>query len=228
MDGVSRLRRWRLVVGGIVVAALVLSSVSIAMGASSPFQNVIIGNTAASPVPVTGTVNVGNLPTTQVVSGTVNVGGAVNVGNWPATQSVSGTVNVGNLPAIQPMQESILWDDWGDASYLNFNFDEIDIPPGKMLVLQTVNFSAFVKAGQQVRATLFTQASGGGNAIWDVALVKAGTFDGLDFYAGTEAITGYSDGASGVRATLIRSSTDGVGDEVRVSFSGYLVALPLP
>lgn len=46
---------------------------------------VLVVNTSSSPVPVAGTVNVGNLPSTQQVSGTVNVG------NLPATQNVNVT-----------------------------------------------------------------------------------------------------------------------------------------
>jgi hypothetical protein len=59
---------------------------------------VLVENHAGQEVPVTGTVNIGNLPATQQVNGTVNVG------NLPATQQVAGTVNVGNLPAVQDVQ----------------------------------------------------------------------------------------------------------------------------
>jgi hypothetical protein len=64
-------------------------------------QPVVVANGAASPVPVAGTVNVGNLPATQAVSG------SVNVANLPATQPVSGTVNVGNLPETQPVSGTV-------------------------------------------------------------------------------------------------------------------------
>lgn len=55
--------------------------------------------TASVSIAGTPTVNVGNFPGTQPVSGTVDVG------NFPATQQVAGTVNVGNLPAIQAVQD---------------------------------------------------------------------------------------------------------------------------
>jgi len=61
-------------------------------GTSTVSGSVTVANT---PLPVAGTVTVGNLPATQPVSGTVTVG------NLPATQPVNGTVNVGNLPATQ-------------------------------------------------------------------------------------------------------------------------------
>jgi predicted enzyme related to lactoylglutathione lyase len=56
-----------------------------------------------------GTVAVSNFPAVQAVSGTVNVGTlpsitiantSFDVGNFPATQVVSGTVDVGTLPSI--------------------------------------------------------------------------------------------------------------------------------
>ena len=75
------------VFAGVLGTALVIPAD--AAGHSS--RNVIVTNT---PLPVTGTVNVGNFPATQPVSGTVTVG------NFPATQSVSGTVTIGNSPTV--------------------------------------------------------------------------------------------------------------------------------
>lgn len=56
----------------------------------------------------TDSVNVGNFPTTQAVSGTFwpstqPVSGSVSVSNLPATQPVSGSVSVSNFPATQPV-----------------------------------------------------------------------------------------------------------------------------
>jgi hypothetical protein len=69
--------------------ALVGLAVGTATGAVTPFQQVIVVNPPESPVPVSGTINVANLPATQ----------EVEVTNFPATQPVSGTVDVGNFPA---------------------------------------------------------------------------------------------------------------------------------
>ncbi len=88
----SRQRRPRGLRGGIVIGvsiALVGIGVGTVAGAVTPFQMVIVKNTASEPVPVSGTVNVGNTPTNQQVT----------VSNFPATQAVSGTVSVGNFPA---------------------------------------------------------------------------------------------------------------------------------
>jgi hypothetical protein len=81
-----------LVIG--LALALVGATVGTATGAVAltPFQQVVIVNPATSPIPVTGTVNVGNTPANQPVT----------VTNFPTTQKVSGTVDVGQLPAPQP------------------------------------------------------------------------------------------------------------------------------
>lgn len=80
-----------------------------------------IANDTGNPVPVNGTVNIGNLPTTQPISGSVSVNnfpstqpisGNVNATitgtpsvnanvTFPTTQQVSGSVSVSNLPANQ-------------------------------------------------------------------------------------------------------------------------------
>lgn len=74
-----------------VALALVGAVVGTATGAVTPFQQVVVVNTPASPIPIIGTVSVSNTPANQNVT----------VTNLPATQPVSGTVNVGNLPAVQ-------------------------------------------------------------------------------------------------------------------------------
>lgn len=69
----------------------------------SPATPVSVTNTSANPVPVTGTVNVGNLGATTLPVSVTNFPATqpVSVSNFPATQPVSGSVNVGNLPAVQ-------------------------------------------------------------------------------------------------------------------------------
>jgi len=82
---------------------------------SSTTDSVNVGNFPATQV-ISGSVNVGNFPATQPVSGTVAVSSlpaiaitntSFNVGNFPATQAVSGSVNVGNFPATQPISGSV-------------------------------------------------------------------------------------------------------------------------
>ena len=86
----SRLRRARRLRGGIVIGlalALVGVAVGTTTGAVTPFQLVLVKNTAAEPIPVVGTVNVGNTPANQ----------SVTVSNFPATQPVT-------LAAVAPQQ----------------------------------------------------------------------------------------------------------------------------
>jgi len=91
---IFRLRRAGGMRGAIVIGlalALVGAGVGTATGAVTPFQQVIVVNPPASPIPVSGTVNVGNTPANQPVT----------VTNFPTTQKVSGTVDVGNLQGTQ-------------------------------------------------------------------------------------------------------------------------------
>jgi len=93
----SRTRLPRGIRGGIIIGlalALVGAAVGTATGAVSvtPFQQVIVVNPAASPIPVSGTVSVANQPANQPVT----------VTNFPDTQTVNGTVDIGKLPAPQP------------------------------------------------------------------------------------------------------------------------------
>lgn len=101
-----------------------LASPGLATAAVEASKDVIVRNTTASPVPtkavgttpVSGTVDVGNLPATQQVAGTVDVGnlpatqqvaGSVSVDNLPATQQVAGSVAVSNLPATQQVAGTV-------------------------------------------------------------------------------------------------------------------------
>jgi hypothetical protein len=79
--------------------AFVGLAVGTAAGVDTPFQKVLVVNAAASPIPVTGTVNVGNAPTNQ----------SVTVSNFPTTQSVTVT----NLPATQTISGAVKIQDAG-------------------------------------------------------------------------------------------------------------------
>ncbi len=102
----SRFRRAKGLRTGVVIGvalALVGAVVGTATGAVTPFQQVLVVNAPASPIPITGTVSVSNTPANQnvTVTNTTSAAVPVQVTNLPATQPVSGTVNVGNLPAVQ-------------------------------------------------------------------------------------------------------------------------------
>lgn len=127
-----------------------------------------------------------------------------------------GTVRV--LEQREPFQHTSAHDNWDDATR-NFT---IAVPEGKVLIVQTISFSAQVEPGQVVRAGVTFQGAGGLSLI-RVPLEREGTFGGTDFFVGTESITAYAAGASGVLAFVNRSSTSGSGGRVELSLAGYLV-----
>jgi len=115
----SQFRRARSLRGGIVIGlalALVGAGVGTATGAvTTPFQLVLVKNTATEPIPVVGTVNVGNTPANQ----------SVTVTNFPSTQSVS----VSNLPATQTVRTAdvrVFIDSatWASYAYHHFVFND--------------------------------------------------------------------------------------------------------
>jgi hypothetical protein len=96
-------------------------------GSVSINGEVEVKNDTGNPLPVTGTVTVGNFPATQPISGSVSVNnlpatqpisGSVSVSNfpatqavtgtfWPPTQPISGSVSVSNFPATQPISGTV-------------------------------------------------------------------------------------------------------------------------
>lgn len=111
---------------GVVIGAalaLVGAVVGTASGAVTPFQQVVIVNAPESPIPVTGTVNVGNPPANQNVTVTNPEANPVQVRvtNLPVTQPVSGAVSVTNLPAAQVVSKvysnQLTWDASDDREF---------------------------------------------------------------------------------------------------------------
>lgn len=75
--------------------ALVSGRVPVDTGLAQPLTDALL---RATPVPVQGTVTVGNFPSVQTVS----------VNNFPASQTVQGTVSVDNFPATQAVTAASL------------------------------------------------------------------------------------------------------------------------
>lgn len=93
----SRPRRLTVEIG--VLAVIFAFGGFAAPALAAQITNVLVTNTSSNPVPVAGTVNVGNLPASQPVSGTVSVG------NFPATQNVN--VSGGTISAAQQVSTVI-------------------------------------------------------------------------------------------------------------------------
>ena len=136
----------------------------------------------SGPVSVTqqGLWNVGiSFPATQAVTGTVGIDpghNAVSVNNFPATQVVSGTVNVASPTAISgqiycmPQRTS--------DNCLNSG-EPAPFTAGDVINTLSVNCGA--QAGGKV--VVFFNYNGAVNII--VPLTFAGTFHGIDLFAGT-------------------------------------------
>jgi len=140
---------------------------------------------------------------------------------------VNGDIKVHEQGTVQveerrvPFQNDSSWDDWAGGDIRSFN---VDIPPDKMLIVQTVSISALVESGQDVQAQVTTQGAGaGGLSNHPILLTRQGTFGGLDLYVGTTSITSYATGNGGLLAGVIRNATTGNGGKIEFSVSGYIV-----
>jgi hypothetical protein len=151
----------------LVLPAALAMLISDEVGAANP-TGALTGSAPVSvvntPLPVTGTVNVGNLGATTL---------PVSVTNFPATQQVNGTVNVGNLPAVQQVSVTNLGSETVFVSLSN--------PPGSspfMHVLTSGTPEFPVPAtinGLSVQALAVTQVSGSCTGIgsFNIALQDA-------------------------------------------------------
>jgi hypothetical protein len=91
-----------LAVAAAIGAPLSLTLAPISSSGASGAAPVVVTNTSTQPVPVTGTVNVGNFPTSQTISGTVSVA------NFPATQPISGNVGILGTPTVNDSASTVL------------------------------------------------------------------------------------------------------------------------
>lgn len=101
----------------------------------------------------------------------------------------------------------------------------VDVPEGKLLILQTVSFSAVVEAGQDARASVTFQGGEAQSTI-HVPLDHQGTFGGRDYFVGTESATAYAANVATFEGLIVsahRSSSSGIGGEIDFSVIGYLV-----
>ena len=125
------------IVIGVAVAILGLA-VGTATGATTPFQQVLVVNPPASPIPVVqqGAVTISNLPT------------SVSVNNFPANQPVSGSVSVSNLPAAQLASKS-----WSTADGIG-NEELKEFPFGKTINVTNLFIENFDDDGISVGVRL--------------------------------------------------------------------------
>lgn len=193
-----------------VAVAATAAIPALAAGADST-KDVIVANTAASPVPVT-------LQGTQ----------AVAIQGTPAV-TVSGAVTTAP-PALQPVQKS-QFATFNSGSRFSTTADLYTVPAGKELVIQTVSISANLFAGDQRLMHVLFQAQSGDFVPFTVNVqpVDEGVFSQTNahIYRTTESVTAYVGpgntlSAVGTRDGSAISTTDSLG----VGFAGYLVDAP--
>jgi len=202
---------------GVLIGSFVLGSVFAGHAAPNPpTQNVSVVNTTSEPVP------------TQAV-GTTTVSGSVSIANSP-------TVQVGNTsaspvavrdvdnPARHPFQFYATFSKTGGNLIVD---NQIAVPAGKRLVIETITLQAFVPAGQKLLAQL--HMVGGGTFVQhNIMLTPQGgfNFDLLDYFAATETVRMYADQGSAVPLHVTRSSNDANFWGGSYTVAGYLVDVP--
>ena len=140
----------------------------------------------------------------------------------------NGTLPVQVAERRLPLQQTSYFDDWGTEQFRTFH---IDVPDGKILVVETIGVSAVVESGQKVRASVTFQSAGLGNDEFEVGehmltLERVDGFGPGDVYTTMRSITGYGAGHGGVLISVARNATTGTGGRVQFSISGYLIDIP--
>jgi hypothetical protein len=199
---------------GVLIGSLVLGGAFAGHAAPDlPPQNVNVINTTSNPVP------------TQAV-GTTTVAGNVNIANQP-------TVKVGNTaaapvavrdvdnPGRHPFQFFATFSKSG-GNFISDN--QIAVPSGKRLVIETITLQAWVPAGQKLLAQI-NMVGGGTFAQHNIVLTPQGGFDCnlLDYFAATETVRLYADSGSAVPLNVTRNSSDANLWGGSYTVSGYLL-----
>ena len=220
MSGNMR-RSWLLV--GVLAVSLSVPAGRAAGGGPPSGLDVTVINT---PLPVQGTVNIGNLPATTAVSGSVTVTGTpnVNVVNTPS-------VNVANLPAVSlepgrsPYQQFGGFNPGPDNCPNQFfcvaTFSPV--PAGKRLVI--THFSAgFTLVGPVTEAMASIGADGDVGSTLDVpATLISATFNR---YLASSAVTFYVDAGRSPSVFISGQNVTPSSNSVSITLVGYLVPVP--
>ncbi len=190
--------------------------------ASGPEKPVVVVNTAAEPVPVTGTIAGGTVQAQQ--------GGTWNVGITGTPTFLVGNASSEPLPtrdmdhpARQPFQRFLV--DEIDDGELNAG-DRISfaVPADKRLVIEYVSFIGVMPTGQKLRVRFDVQSGGGANHHLTVS--NEGTFQGgTEDHKASQQMRAYAGPGTTVYIRVARNIASGRGS-FNVSVSGYLVDLP--
>jgi len=215
-----RFKDYLVIAGGILLIALSLSFAHVnPVGSAPPGPSVTVVNT---PLPVQGTVNVGNFPASSSVSGSVSITGTPNVSVINTPSSPVPTRDVDNA-ARQPFQVSVSGDFRDDHTEA---VGQISVPAGKRFVIEYVTGAYVIPSGEKITATDLSLLQNN-----SVTPVFGATFTGTDTGANDIFILSqltrlYADaGTPSISIIGIRNSPSGTG-QAFWTLSGYLVNLP--
>jgi hypothetical protein len=126
--------------------------------------------------------------------GALSVGGTVDVGNLHSTQNVSGSVTaIPGLPGTP-------FTDYGSGAGAT---ESITVPAGKHLVIQTISVRGGVTSGDYLQASVDYLTNGAtGFVLVPLTYAYTSSGLGYDFYVGTVSVDVYADPGSTVELTL--------------------------
>jgi hypothetical protein len=110
-----------------------------------------------------------------------------------------------------------------DTTAEEFAVFTVAVPSGKLLVVQHVSARVSVPIGQQAKATMSCQGqAGGGVATHSLIMSHLGTFEGMDEFAASLAVSCYASGSNGMLIGIVRNSNASPMTDIEVSVSGHL------
>jgi hypothetical protein len=253
MSWTTRTARRAALAAGLAATGVVTATVAFVPTASTaqtsvrPGSDVTVTNDATRPVPVapqgttpvSGTVNVGNLPATQ------QVGGTVNVGNLPSTQTVQGTVGIdpsSNTVKLDPSSSSVSlqsakavnlrasgskalaqWSSWGAGyGYTIVHFISLPVPEGKSFQVRSASVGAYAGNAACSVTMLTVQRRVGPSSRAQGAWLVPQKVSATDYVANEEVLVPDADGAF-IQVHCPDDATKLTGSlGLEVSFSGEL------
>jgi len=235
----SNSRKHLLTCGCVVGLAAVLMLTSPSPGHSAQAQNVVVMNTAATPVPtaaqgttmIAGTVDISGTPTVSLSPGaSVAITGTPTVGFAPG--STIGIDSGPNNPVFVRSVDDALRDTF--QKQVTFTIDPgdfgknavIPVPVGKRAVIEHVSVSGNDLGGNRLRYGVLTVKVV--NGIWNQVehyLVADKQSDSLAIYNASQPLRAYSDPGTTIVVEAGREMAAGSAN-VTFSISGYYVAVP--
>jgi hypothetical protein len=170
--------------------------------------NVHVVNT---PLPVQGTVNVGNFPASSTVSGSVSITGTPDVKVTNTASAPVLTRDVDN-PALQPFQNVRVI---STPAGLLGGDETFTVPAGKRLVIEFVSFQGSWPAGQATTRLFIGVCNSGGGAcqtrFFFPAVPQGPDFGGDSLFTASSPTRLYADPGTDVTVSVRRNAAAGTG-----------------